>query len=548
MRMSRSNMRDEQGFTLALVMIAMFVISLITVATVTAVNSDIGATARDLDRKQAYEAAQAGIAEYAYKLNNDTNYWATCGSVPTSNPKPVPGGTSGTKYAVVPIGASTGAGTCSQADPVTSMIEGAASSAPGTFRIRATGYSGEVQQRIVATFKRKSFLDYIYFTQLETSDPLTYGYTGAALAGATSQCSKTAVEGRYSAPIPGTLIDLNGDGDTTDSGERDYCNYIYFNNGERINGPLHTNDFLLTCGTPVFGRTFADKIEIGAPDPGYYRDTSSGCPGEPSFLGERKAGAGTLTPPATNGALANVSGVAKYFGTTDITLSGTNMTVINNGVTTTRAIPTSGVVYVASDAACPLYSPFASDASTGSNGYGPIYPDQASGCGTVYVSGTYTGKLTIAAENDVIVDGNLCRGSCTSQTGDGLLGLIANNFVRVQHKYSTQTSRSSCNPTQGTPVEVKLPNPTVIDAAILAINHSFIVDHYNCGGVIGLLKINGAIAQKFRGPVGTSDDGVQRTGYEKNYTYDDRLSYVAPPKFVDPVQAPWRVQRETLDP
>ena len=41
--------------------------------------------------------------------------------------------------------------------------------------------------------------------------------------------------------------------------------------------------------------------------------------------------------------------------------------------------------------------------------------------------GTYTGQLTIAAENDIIVDGNLTR------TGNGLLGLVANNFVRVKH-------------------------------------------------------------------------------------------------------------------
>ncbi len=43
------------------------------------------------------------------------------------------------------------------------------------FRIRSTGYSGNEDVSIVATFKRASFLDYVYFTQLETSDPVTYG-------------------------------------------------------------------------------------------------------------------------------------------------------------------------------------------------------------------------------------------------------------------------------------------------------------------------------------------------------------------------------------
>ena len=61
-------------------------------------------------------------------------------------------------------------------------------SQPGTFRIRSTGYAGATanchpvvvsgvceKQSIIATYKRASFLDYLYFTQLETSDPVTYG-------------------------------------------------------------------------------------------------------------------------------------------------------------------------------------------------------------------------------------------------------------------------------------------------------------------------------------------------------------------------------------
>ena len=62
------------------------------------------------------------------------------------------------------------------------------------------------------------------------------------------------------------------------------------------------------------------------------------------------------------------------------------------------------------------------------------------GCGNVYVNGTYTGQLTIAAENDIIINGNLCRTSCTSPSGEALLGLIANNFVRVYHPCSSDTN------------------------------------------------------------------------------------------------------------
>ena len=89
------------------------------------------------------------------------------------------------------------------------------------------------------------------------------------------------------------------------------------------------------------------------------------------------------------------------------------------------------------------------------------------------------------------------------------------------------------------------PSPT-IDAAILAIAHSFIVDHYDCGASLGTLTVNGAISQKFRGAVGTISNGSVNTGYSKSYNYDDRLRYQEPPSFFDPVQSAWHVQRETL--
>ena len=77
--------RNEEGFTMVVVMLAMLFISLVLVATVSAVNGDLRLTERDLDHKQAYEAAQAGVADYAYHLNNDTNYWSKCTAVPTPN-------------------------------------------------------------------------------------------------------------------------------------------------------------------------------------------------------------------------------------------------------------------------------------------------------------------------------------------------------------------------------------------------------------------------------------------------------------------------------
>ncbi|HEY6780777.1 MAG TPA: hypothetical protein VI111_07480, partial [Thermoleophilaceae bacterium] len=88
-------------------------------------------------------------------------------------------------------------------------------------------------------------------------------------------------------------------------------------------------------------------------------------------------------------------------------------------------------------------------------------------------------------------------------------------------------------------------NNLVVHAAILALQHSFIVDNWDCGAPLGTLNIDGAIAQRYRGPVGTGSGTSIATGYLKQYVYNDRLRYREPPYFLDPVQASWRISRET---
>jgi hypothetical protein len=58
----------------------------------------------------------------------------------------------------------------------------------------------------------------------------------------------------------------------------------------------------------------------------------------------------------------------------------------------------------------------------------------------------------------------------------------------------------------------------------------------------GTLTVHGAIAQYFRGIVGT----VGASGYLKNYNYDDRLSLILPPYLFDLQNTQWAVFRETL--
>jgi type II secretory pathway pseudopilin PulG len=539
---------QESGFTMIATVIAMSIIAMLGAVTVAAVNGDAHQTQRDLDSKQAYEAAKAGIDDYSFHLAANSGYWAECTGAPTPNAlnqqgstvnqRPVPGN-SGATYAIELIPA-TGQSTCNPATistATTSMIE-TGETLPGSFRIRSTGFSAGVKASIVATFKPPSFLDYVYFTQRETLDPVSYGFAAGSeeQTKANNQCALKWQQGRYNVPIREHVLNEN-----TGKYEDEYCAKISFAGGDKIKGPIHTNDAMAINGTPDLGRSAQDMIEVGAEPPGWYPINKEGD--EPNFIGTFVTRAPELVPPATNSQLAVIAQPEfRYTGQVRICLSGTTMTVGTGSTCTgkyTGSIPSNGVIYV-SNGSCtdPPYSPFTA-----------VYP-ATSGCGNVYVKGAYSGQLTIAAENDIIINGNLTR------SGTGMLGLIANNFVRIYHPFCASESGTPTCTTSTAETGLRechggengngtLTSPE-IDAAILAIVHSIIVDHYDCGSPLGTLNVEGALAQKYRGPVGTGTAVKAATGYLKNYVYDNRLHYLEPPSFIDPKPSNWVIGRETL--
>ncbi len=60
---------NEAGFTMIMTVIGLSLMAALVLVAVTAVNGDSHLTAHDLKQKQAYEAAKAGIDDYAYHLN-----------------------------------------------------------------------------------------------------------------------------------------------------------------------------------------------------------------------------------------------------------------------------------------------------------------------------------------------------------------------------------------------------------------------------------------------------------------------------------------------
>jgi Tfp pilus assembly protein PilX len=509
--MTRSNLSSERGMAMIVVLMALIAGTALATVTLAAAGADMPFARESQDRKQAYAAAESGLEYYLFQLGQDTDSWTRC----TTNPGPgggennpvnlpftrtsptqtdprkwrkVPGTTA--EYTIEllpPVGRST---QCTVGSAESTFLD----QASGTFRIRATGRQNGVTRSIVSTMRRRSFLDFIYFTDLETADPATYA-TQQQRAAASANCV-----------VP------------RDAREGKGCTEIQFSGTDAIRGPFHTNDDILTCGATTFGRDSKDRIEISGPN-GW--QNAGGCSGEPNFQGTYvQPPPDRLELPTSNASLAQIAQPDyRFTGQTTIRLNGNSMDVTTGYPATTRtmSLPPNGVIYVNNASACSSETPLLQR-----------YDDDTA-CANLFVSGTYSASLTIASANDIIVSGDLRK------SGDVVLGLIANNFVRVRHPVtrSDPNNADSCTNATGT-----MDNVT-IEAAILSLAHSFIVDNYRCGARLGTLTVKGAIAQKFRGPVGTT----RPTGYTKNYEYDDRLKYRSPPFFLDPVSAAWKVLR-----
>ena len=409
---------------------------------------------------------------------------------------------------------------CDTANPIATMIEGSSAGMrgghlPGQLD-RLLGPTGDrelhaddcVTRTLVAQYRRTSFLNFVYYTDYETLDP-------AALYNPNNNPpSRPTARSHY--PNRGS-----------DCGAP-----INFVTGDAINGPLHSEDTLAICGHGR-ARVRAHRAQTTrSRRPGASTEGQNGCSRRYTInrpVGTLNTTSPSLTPPRPTRSCCSIAQPAAtmFTGVTTIVLNGATMTVTNGRTSRTAretvAFPTNGVVYVSTaSAGCPVtYTPFTANTAT------PATPTAA----TSTSAATTRSSLTIASDNDIIINGNIYRRTTlttppTAPTGNELLGLVANDFVRVYHPVTAAAPAATCGScgeqrtANGTG---SLTNPTIY-AAILAVNHSFIVDNYDCGVRARHAHVYGAIAQLFRGPVGTSGGTSISTGYPKNYSYDDRLA------------------------
>ena len=417
----------------------------------------------------------------------------------------------------------------------------------GTFRIESTGFSGNEKRSLVATFKNANFVSYVWYTMYEVSDPVVFGEAPPKEPNYWTECANFW-EAREKLP-------------------KDQCKELnnFFSSGESVNGPVHVQDHSGICGSPVLGRNATDRIEFGNgknKEKGAegYSNEGQCATATPKFVGTHipPSEVPSLEPPPGDEELVHVvEEKYHFFGRTEVILEGMSMTIkgayklnpitkiLEYTETKGVAYPSNGVIYVSASGTCPTYSPF-----------GPV-PGYNEGfeCGDVYVHGKYEQALTIAAENDVIINENITtlenpEGSVEgTPTTNAMLGLIANNFIRIYHPLTGTRpkaySKGSCPSASNAPEDLKEP---IIYAAMLAVKHSIIVDNFDCGTpTLGHLNVYGALGGLYsNGLTGLINGSTLVNGYSYNAHYDNRLQVEEPPHFLNPIEAAWYIQRQTL--
>ncbi len=409
------------------------------------------------------------------------------------------------------------------------------------------------------------------------------------------------------------------------------CAAVFFGPGDILDGPVYSNDSIYVASDPNFGSSTDEGIvtthdpNCQFVDPEDGDGTASTCANaDNNDVGTYDAVNSSYNAqfeplPTTDTSLETIAAEngCVYSGPTEITLhnSGTTeyMTVnspdtpytssggttynldtgsgsgnsgTNQDLDTTNTnkcdaggdtevpVPSNEVVYIEntpSSQTCASYAnPFEGESPSGTYSQLGQYLGQSSSpnCeGDAFVQGNVTGNLTIATQNNVVIDGNIeyqdcgtgfnsttvqCAYNSSAATPNDALGLIAFAYVEVNRPLNAGYVMTTCGATGAASAPYCDPSGgsgIIIDAAILALNDGFGVNNYNTTGNgsspfsssanEGQLTIYGSVAQDYRPAVGEFSGTSIVAGYSKYYTWDSRLEYVNVPYYLDPGTPRW---------
>ena len=280
---------------LVTVLLVTFVLLILVAGTMAYAVGSQPLSRRDQDWNAALSSAEAGLDDYLYRLNQNDQYYL---------------------YGAAPTTLACGTGLTLAAPPDGNLafsqwvpVPGATSNTTFTYRVDtsclsqgavivwSTGKAANVTRTVQATLRRRAFIDYLYFTDFETKDPAANtsadDYTPTE---AQTYCALHYYEGRD----VDSRTDFPGDTDGKT------CTDINFVSGDTINGPLHSNDAILICGSPTFnGKVTTSWQGAGTPLKRYRSNTGGSCgTTNPTFAnsGDPKY-ADPLTMPPSNTAI-----------------------------------------------------------------------------------------------------------------------------------------------------------------------------------------------------------------------------------------------------
>ncbi len=297
--------------------------------------------------------------------------------------------------------------------------------------------------------------------------------------------------------------------------EENFCRYLYFTDnesmwgwlpvwfvtGDHLQGPLHTNTHYHISGDPIFD-------DVVSSHDNFIVYMHGGPPlDKPQFNGGLLLGAPSVPLPSDLTRIQNAANSGGLYlqgktliifnsdGTLTITNTqrGWNQQVVNS--------PSNGVIYVEN--------------------------------GDVYVRGIVKGSLTVATDGNIIVTDNIMysQDPRVDSNSTDLLGLVAEQDVII----------STDDDDGAQPYDQTCPDDLEIDASIMALGNSFVVENWWAPPPKGILTLFGGVIQRYRGPVGTFNPATNQklSGYSKNYQYDERLQDIYPPYF--PTTGNWRM-------
>jgi hypothetical protein len=560
---ARAAREGDAGVGMITVVIAMSLFLLLTMAILGQVVGGQTLARSGQDWNRALAAAQAGTDDYLSRLNNSNgDYYRFDGRTVQDPSNPALGQTAGSpNWAPVPQAGGSAGGAKFHYDVdlayyVGGVDESGRTVQPnGTIKLTVTGSAGKRTRTLRSDIRRIGFLDNLYFSDFETKDPDSY---------------------RTYFPY-----DTNGDGDVDDVldgrdktwagapgnncankyyGTRSTsCTNIQFAN-DVLSGPVHSNDKILICNNAVFNAKVETARGRRTNDCASTAGTTFARTGDPKLVS-------AIEMPRTNSSLITQTAATTsprgclFVGETKIVIRGNTMRVTSPWTRSTPVcqkdtwtpLPANGVVYVdtavvgvagdpnnwTSAEAKPCDNTGAKSNSVGYPVTNEAHWDYPCGRGDVFIqeeagdqANGLNGRLTVAAKGDLYITDDLEYAPGTDIAGGSLLGLIAENNVYYWHPIDAAGANLAVTGTT-----FKNRN---VDAAMLSVLHSVTTMNYFAGSTLEKLNISGNMTQKYRGIVKRGS-----AGYDKNYLYDQRLLYDAPPHFLEPTISQFTAKRIT---